>query len=622
MARSTTIPEELGRISYLLSDKTGTLTQNQMVFKKLHLGTVAYSSDTFDEIIQNLKIYFSNPKIESRGRKNAITKIAEAVKALALCHNVTPVCENLDYEASEAEQAHLGKVTYQASSPDEVALVEWSDQIGLALVERSLTSLKLKSPLNEFFGFTILQIFPFTSESKRMGIIVKDDKTNEITFYMKGADVVMGSIVQYNDWLEEEVDNMAREGLRTLVVAKKTLTNDMYIDFEQRYNKAKLSVINRSTAVKTVLESLERDMELLCVTGVEDKLQDNVRNTLEQLRNAGIRIWMLTGDKLETATCIAKSSKLVSRSQNIHIFKSVSSRSEAHQELNAFRRKQDNALVIKGDSLEVCLEYYEHEFMELVTACPAVVCCRCSPEQKATVVRLIERHTKKRTAAIGDGGNDVSMIQAASAGIGLVGKEGKQASLAADFSLTQFAHISRLLLVHGRNSYKRSASLSQFVIHRGLIITTMQAIFSAVFYFSSVSLYQGFLMVGYATVFTMFPVFSLVLDKDVSGRIALTYPELYKDLAKGRSLTYKTFFTWCLISIYQGGVIMFGALLLFEDEFIHVVSISFTALILTELMMVALTIRTWHWLMVLAEFLSLAIYMASLVVLKDFFGKP
>ena len=107
------------------------------------------------------------------------------------------------------------------------------------------------------------------------------------------------------------------------------------------------------------------------------------------------------GDKLETATCIAKSSRLVSRTQNIHVFKPVSNRSEAHQELNAFRRKQDTALVIKGDSLEVCLEYYEHEFMELVTACPAVVCCRCSPEQKAQVVRLIQQHTGKRTAAIG-----------------------------------------------------------------------------------------------------------------------------------------------------------------------------------------------------------------------------
>ena len=80
----------------------------------------------------------------------------------------------------------------------------------------------------------------------------------------------------------------------------------------------------------------------------------------------------------------------------------------------------------------------------------------------------------------------------------------------------------------------------------------LQAIFSAAFYFSSVPLYPGILMVGYATIYTMFPVFSLVLDKDVSGTIALTYPELYKDLTKGRSLSFKTFFSWVLISIYQG----------------------------------------------------------------------
>lgn len=144
----------------------------------------------------------------------------------------------------------------------------------------------------------------------------------------------------------------------------------------------------------------------------------------------------------------------------------------------------------------------------------------------------------------------------------------------------------------------------------------------------------------------MFPVFSLVLDKDVSGKIALTYPELYKELSKGRSLSYKTFFMWILISIYQGnkffwlyiiidypylmlcylnhflgGVIMYGALIMFEDEFIHIVAISFTALVLTELIMVALTIRTWHHIMILAEIFSLALYLLSLVVLKDYFGR-
>ena len=148
--------------------------------------------------------------------------------------------EEVDELATEADQAgggctsgqtgsHGTNVTYQASSPDEVALVEWSEDMGLTLVERTLSSMKLKTPMGEIISYSVLQIFPFTSETKRMGIIVKEEMTNEIVFYMKGADVVMSSIVQYNDWLEEEVDNMAREGLRTLVVAKKSLTQGMYI---------------------------------------------------------------------------------------------------------------------------------------------------------------------------------------------------------------------------------------------------------------------------------------------------------------------------------------------------------------------------------------------------------
>lgn len=646
VVRSTTIPEELGRISYLLSDKTGTLTQNSMVLKKLHLGTVSYGSDTFDEVRDLLKFTYENlagadatPHKQmvigvNKIRRSDHSRVHEAVKAVALCHNVTPVSENGNGEdgaqspvelQSEADQHYFneqettGKVVYQASSPDEVALVKWTEEVGLAVIKRDLSSISLRSPNGQIIKYSVLQLFPFTSESKRMGIIVKDCNTGEITFYLKGADVVMISIVQYTYWLEEECGNMAREGLRTLVVAKKNLTEEQYIDFENKYKSARLSLADRGSRVAAVMDGLEREMELLCVTGVEDKLQENVRPTLELIRNAGVKVWMLTGDKLETATCIAKSSRLVSRSQELYVFTPVETRSDAHQQLNTFRKKQDCALVITGDSLDICLQFYQTELLELACRSPAVVCCRCSPTQKAQVVSLIKEHTGKRTAAVGDGGNDVSMIQAADTGIGIAGVEGKQASLAADFSIPQFSHLSRLLLVHGRNSYKRSASLSQFVIHRGLIISTMQAIFSAVFYFSSVPLYQGYLMIGYATIYTMFPVFSLVLDKDVSGHIALTYPELYKELSKGRSLSFKTFFIWVLISIYQGGVIMYGALVLFEDEFIHIVTISFTALILTELIMVALTVRTWHYLILLAELFSLGIYILSLVVLKEYF---
>lgn len=213
------------------------------------------------------------------------------------------------------------------------------------------------------------------------------------------------------------------------------------------------------------------------------------------------------------------------------------------------------------------------------------------------------------------------MIQAADAGVGIVGKEGKQASLASDFSVTQFKSIGRLFLVHGRNSYKRSAALAQFVMHRGLIISVMQAIFSACFYFAAVSLYNGFLVVGYATVYTMFPVFSLVYDQDVSPEIAMMYPELYKELLKGRYLTLKTFLIWVLVSIYQAGVIMFGSLILFEEQFLHIVAISFTALIITELIMVCLTIQTWHFIMVISIFISLSTYGASVFLLQGTFNR-
>uniref|UniRef100_A0A8C5FTK8 Phospholipid-transporting ATPase n=1 Tax=Gadus morhua TaxID=8049 RepID=A0A8C5FTK8_GADMO len=582
VVRTSTIPEELGRLVYLLTDKTGTLTQNEMIFKRLHLGTVSYGTDTMDEIqshiiqsyaqVQKPTAAAAAPKV----RKSVVSRIHEAVKAIALCHNVTPVYEagagdGGETEAAEAEQDFNDHSrTYQASSPDEVALVRWTDSVGLTLVNRDLASLQLRTPSGQTLTFHILQIFPFTSESKRMGIIVREEATGDITFYMKGADVAMATIVQYNDWLDEECGNMAREGLRTLVVAKKSLSEEQYQDFESRYSQAKLSVHDRSLKVAAVVESLERELELLCLTGVEDQLQADVRPTLELLRNAGIKIWMLTGDKLETATCIAKSSHLVSRSQDIHVFKPVSSRGEAHLELNAFRRKHDCVLVISGDSLEVCLRYYEHEFVELACQCPAVVCCRCSPTQKAQIVTLLKQHTSNRTCAIGDGGNDVSMIQAADCGIGIEGK----------------------------------------------------AVFSSIFYFASIPLYQGFLTVGYSTLYTMFPVFSLVLDQDVQPEMALLYPELYKDLTKGRSLSFKTFLIWVFISIYQGGVLMYGALVLFESEFLHVVAISFTALILTELLMVALTVRTWHWLMVLAQGLSLLFYVCSLFFLNEYFDLP
>lgn len=347
----------------------------------------------------------------------------------------------------------------------------------------------------------ILEVFPFTSDGKRMGIIVHfhenlhaapaDLNSGEIWFYQKGADTVMGSIVAANDWLDEETANMAREGLRTLVVGRKKLSVKQYREFSAKHQEASLAITGRDTGMQSVVARyLENDLELLGVTGVEDKLQKDVKPSLELLRNAGIKIWMLTGDKVETARCVAVSSKLVARGQYIYTVAKLNRKDSAQDHLDFLRSKTDACLLIDGESLHLLLTHFRMEFISIAVLLPTVVACRCSPTQKAEIAKLIKEYTKKRVCCIGDGGNDVSMIQAADVGVGIVGKEGRQASLAADFSIEQFYHLVKLLVWHGRNSYKRSAKLAQFVIHRGLIIAVCQTMYSIALKFEPEGLYK------------------------------------------------------------------------------------------------------------------------------------
>lgn len=174
--------------------------------------------------------------------------------------------------------------------------------------------------------------------------------------------------------------------------------------------------------------------------------------------------------------------------------------------------------------------------------------------------------------------------------------------------------------------------------------------FSSVFYFSPIAIYQGWLMVGYATAYTMLPVFSLVLDRDVNEDVALLYPELYKELTKVRSVPcggtaddragtiafvqdllqlvddqrvpgYATRWIRADADDCTGGAIMIASLVLFESEFLNIVSISFTALVLNELIMVAVEVTTWHTLMILSEVFTLALYVVSILFLPEYFGE-
>jgi phospholipid-translocating ATPase len=485
-------------------------------------------------------------------------------------------------------------------------------------------------------GFTeeyeILANFPFSSDTKRMGIVLKNKHHGHIIFYLKGAENVIEKFVkdEYKSYIRENAENLAMTGLRTLVLTQRIIPQDEFTTWYTKYNEALTSMENRKEKIASTISELEHNMDFLCVTGVEDLLQDEVNLTLENLRNAGMKIWMLTGDKIETAKCIAISAGLKAKNHKIYTIRydefprkgidsDINTMHEYLERYNAFH-KDPHILIIDGDALDLALRHCEREFFETAMKAPSVVCCRCSPTQKCIIVKTIKKYTRpnERTAAVGDGGNDVAMIQEADVGIGIVGKEGLQASLASDYSILKFNYLNTLLLWWGRLSYKNTSSMSNFVIHRGLIISLIQFIFSLMFYYNPVALYNGVLVLGYSTVYTSFPAISVLVDKDTHKKNVMSFPALYKALLRGRELSVKTFLWWVFKSIYQAGVIMIGSVYLFEDNlFLKIVSVTFSVLIFVEILNVYTEIKEFHWFMGLALIGTAVTYSLTLIFFKS-----
>ena len=734
--RNTDIPEELGRIRFLFSDKTGTLTRNVMEFRELHVAEdLCVEHSSTEEIAHALSLFIpmlsaqvsaagggahagslfspasgsggmrqrassatrlsaapmaspatrSNDAVLGFGNKQAGI-IGNAMLMLALCNNVTPVTD-----------ADTGVVSFQAASPDEIAMVEFAASVGIRLAKRTLEGttedsegeIELHTNFSEasVLTYDILKTFPFSSERKSMGIILREKWGQRRTwFYMKGADTRMNEVLAQNEeWLRERCDQMAAKGRRTLVFGFRELKQEELELFLKRLKTAEASKVAREQNVETVMRDLlERNLRIGCATGVEDRLQENVIETLERLRSSGVRIWMLTGDKVETARCIAMSTKLVAPDcpieslvcQSIDELRDILFKLKGESPQGRMSSEADlavgfldtngtpsSALIIDGKSLEYCLKHPDlrEAFVEVATRAPAVVVARCSPTQKAEVVKLVIEYSDRmnedgsssptpsqqasttdvgsckhapmdvggdrglyadvttdngmlkkpnnaprpsfaqrvtrfcqaptklvvRTAAIGDGGNDVSMILSAHVGIGVEGKEGKQASLAADFSIVRFCDVDRLLTWHGRNAYQSTCQLAQLVLHRGIIFAVVQAVFSMMFRGCTMPVFNSFMILMYPTFLTAAPIFGIVLNEDCREQDVDLFPEHYKRLFKSRSLNTRSFLSWVWVSFFQGGVMMIISLRFFGNEFFRVVTIAFTALLATEYIVVA-----------------------------------
>eukprot|EP01028_Stygiella_incarcerata_P014298 TRINITY_DN933_c0_g1_i3.p1 TRINITY_DN933_c0_g1~~TRINITY_DN933_c0_g1_i3.p1 ORF type:complete len:1250 (+),score=273.44 TRINITY_DN933_c0_g1_i3:141-3752(+) len=576
VARTSSLNEELGQIEFVFSDKTGTLTENRLEFLKCSIGKECYGEGTTeiglavakregrmivdtrppDHLERYGMAFFDSRLVDGKWKEQENWKeILEFLVMLAVCHSVVP---------EEGMSASRDDITYQASSPDDEALVMFARRLGVFFCQRTPTHVHVRIN-GEDREFRLLNVLEFTSDRKRMSVIVKHPD-GKIVLYCKGADsVILERLAKDQEHLDctmSYLEGFAGDGLRTLCCAKSELEEKVWSEWNARYERAMLAIENRTELLEEVAEEIEHDLVLIGATAIEDKLQQGVPDTIAQLAEAGIRTWVLTGDKRETAINIGFACALLDNTMN-----TISLRSETHsglefeieekkRELNeSLSRGQSCGLVVEGRVLGVALEECPSKFLELAEKCRSVICCRVSPLQKALVVRLVRTERKHVTLAVGDGANDVSMIQAAHVGIGISGVEGLQAARAADYSIAQFRFLRKLLLVHGRWNYRRTSKLIMYSFYKNMTMFFTQFWFVFLNGFSGQTLYEKWTLSMYNVLFTAFPVLAMaVFDRDISSRAAMKFPKLYYQGRKNKLFLPRVFWGYVLNAIFHSAI--------------------------------------------------------------------
>ncbi len=446
-ANNTGVIDELGRVDTLCVDKTGTLTKNAMSVAQLWgCG-------------------------EGEGR--------ELLRAFCLCSSVTVLPDG----------------TFQASSPDERALVEEAARRGVVLSGRRGETVELLVD-GTVEQYRLLEVLSFASTRRRMAVLIEGPLPGRLAVYSKGADdVVVPRCGSEGAEAAAAALRFSRLGLRTLVVGRKTVERQLVAESGVLQARAEL---DGGLALERAFESLERRMQCLGVVGIRDELQDDVEATLRAVRSAGMRVWCITGDKEETARSVALSCGLWEAGERV---------TEWDGGLEAAEESSPEVLLVSGRSLEQRSVRLERALL----GARVVLCSRASPKQKALLVGLL-RERGQIVCAVGDGGNDVAMIQESNVGVGLAGKEGAQAALAADVALEHFAQLRGLLLWDGRHALQRVSFVAAFCFYKSMLLALGQAGFAAVSLFSGASLFSTAQLMLYNVLFTSLPLLSRLAD--------------------------------------------------------------------------------------------------------------
>lgn len=650
LARTSNLNEELGQVRTILSDKTGTLTRNTMEFFKLTVGGVKYGSG-FTDIERSLALRdgkvvpkpsavpiekgfnFTDPRL--MGPNGELTwmgtpdadKIKKFFQLLAVCHTVIP-------EGEPTRET----LKYQCESPDEAAFVTAAKRFGFFFYRRTTTHIYVMEPRadgkEEEVAYEVLAVLEFNSTRKRMSVIIRDN-TGKLLLFCKGADSVIyqrlateGNATRYT--AAQHMDEFAQAGLRTLCLSYAELDEAFYAKWAADYFEAKTALVGRDQKLEAVAELIEKDLKLIGATAIEDKLQEGVPECIENLALAGINIWVLTGDKQDTAINIGMACSLLRTDMVQYIVslddlvKEVEGRTndkEVRARAHVLVRSQlketlekvkasggASALIIDGFGLTFAMsEELTPLFWELGQLCQTVICCRVSPLQKALVTGMVKKGGKT-TLAIGDGANDVGMIQAAHIGVGISGQEGMQAVMASDFAIAQFRFLETLVLVHGRYNYKRIAKMVTYFFYKNIFFGFSIFWYNAFTFFSGEPCYNDYSMSCFNLIFTSLPVIVVaILDQDIKYELGRRFPGLYGQGQRNDYFQFPVVLYWALNGLFQSIAVFlaffWGEYRLISDrengqtmDMWGAGSAMYTVIVITVTLQLALTIQYWTWL--------------------------